>query len=265
MMRGGWIPYFASNPVAANLLMLLILVGGVAAGSRLAVENYPEFDLRTVAVRVVSPGASPREVEEDIVRRIEESVIGLPGVDRVVSTSREGLGTIEIELTTFANEDQVLDDVQQAVDGLENFPPLGAEQPEVELVQLNLEAITLAVSSAVLDETDLRHAAEDVRRELQQLPSTSRVDLSGTRDREISIELSEEELRRHGLSLGGRGQHRAQRLPQPHVRRVAYRGGRGGAAHRRQAHARRGIRWHPPPDPPGRDDRDPRGRGDDPR
>ena len=203
MMRGGWIPYFASNPVAANLLMLLILVGGVAAGSRLAVENYPEFDLRTVAVRVVSPGASPREVEEDIVRRIEESVIGLPGVDRVVSTSREGLGTIEIELTTFANEDQVLDDVQQAVDGLENFPPLGAEQPEVELVQLNLEAITLAVSSAVLDETDLRHAAEDVRRELQQLSSTSRVDLSGTRDREISIELSEEELRRHGLSLGG--------------------------------------------------------------
>ena len=203
MMRGGWIPYFAGNPVAANLLMLLILVGGVAAGSRLAVENYPEFDLRTVAVRVVSPGASPREVEEDIVRRVEESVIGLPGVDRVVSTSTEGLGTIEIELTTFANADQVLEDVQQAVDGLENFPPPGTEQPEVELVQLNLEAITLAVSSAVLDETDLRHAAEDVRRELQQLPSTSRVDLSGTRDREISIELSEEELRRHGLSLGG--------------------------------------------------------------
>ena len=201
MMRGGWIPYFAGNPVAANLLMLLILVGGVAAGSRLAVENYPEFDLRMVTVRVVSPGASPREVEEDIVRRIEESVIGLQGVDRVVSTSSEGLGTIEVELTTFANGDQVLDDVQQAVNGLENFPPPGAEQPEVELVQLNLEAITLAVSSAVLDDTDLRRAAEDVRRELQQLPSTSRVDLSGTLNREISIELSEEELRRHDLSL----------------------------------------------------------------
>ena len=201
--RAGWLAYFAGNPVGANLLMLLILIGGIAAGSRLVVEDYPQFDLRRVTVRVVSPGASPREVEEDIVRRIEESVIGLPGVDRVVSTSREGLGTIEIELTTFANEDQVLDDVQQAVDGLENFPPLGAEQPEVELVQLNLEAITLAVSSAVLDETDLRHAAEDVRRELLQLPSTSRVDLGGTRDREISIELSEEELRRHGLSLGG--------------------------------------------------------------
>ncbi len=200
--RADWIAYFAGNPVAANLLMLLILIGGFAAGSRLAVEDYPTFDLRTVTVRVVAPGASPREVEEDIVRRIEESVIGLQGVDRVVSTATEGLGTIEIELTPFARGDQVLDDVQRAVDSLENFPPPGAERPEVELVQLNLEVLTLAVSSAVLDETALRRAAENVRRELLQLPSASRVDLAGTRDREISIELSREALRRHDLSLG---------------------------------------------------------------
>ncbi len=197
----GLIAYFAGNPVAANLLMVLILVSGVAAGLRVAVEDYPEFDWRIVTVTVVAPGSSPREVEEDIVRRVEEGVIGFEGVQRVVSTSTEGLGTVQVELATFAHADTVLNDIKQAVDNIENFPPPNAELPEVELLQLNREALTLAVSSEVLNEDNLRRAAEDVRKELLQLPSTAQVDLFGTRDREISIELSEEALRRHGLSL----------------------------------------------------------------
>ena len=197
----GLIAYFAGNPIAANLLMVLILVSGVVAGIRVAVEDYPEFDWRTVIVTVVAPGSSPREVEEDIVRRVEEGVIGFEGVQRVVSTSTEGLGTVQVELTTFANDDEVLNDVKQAVDNIENFPPPNAELPDVKLMRLNREALTLAVSSEVLNEDDLRRAAEDVHKELLQLPSTAQVDLFGTRDREISIELSEEELRRYGLSL----------------------------------------------------------------
>ena len=199
--RTGWIAYFAGNPVAANLLMLSILVIGVVSGSQIAVQNYPEFDFRTVTVTVISPGSSPREVEEDIVRRIEESVIGFQGVERVVSSSIEGLAWIDVELTMFANADRVLNDVKQAVDNIENFPPANAELPEVKLKQLNREVMTLAVSSDVLNEDALRLAAEEVRGELLQLPSTSQVDLIGTRDREISIELSEEELRRYGLTL----------------------------------------------------------------
>jgi multidrug efflux pump subunit AcrB len=197
----GLIAYFAGNPIAANLLMVLILVSGVVAGIRIAVEDYPKFDWRTVTVTVVAPGSSPREVEEDIVRRVEEGVIGFEGVQRVVSTSTEGLGTVQVELTTFANDDEVLNDVKQAVDNIENFPPPNAELPDVKLLRLNREALTLAVSSEVLNEDDLRRAAEDVHKELLQLPSTAEVDLFGTRDREISIELSEEELRRYGLSL----------------------------------------------------------------
>ena len=197
----GLIAYFAGNPVAANLLMVFILAAGVASGLRLAVQDFPEVDLRRVTVTVRAPGASPREVEEDIIRRVEESVIGFEGVDRVVSTSTEGLGRIDVELTTFANADKVLDDVQQAVDNIEAFPPPNAEQPEVELLRINREAMTLAVLSDVLDEDGLRRAAEDVRSALLQLPATSDVELFGTRDREISIELDEEELRRHRLSL----------------------------------------------------------------
>ena len=200
-VRPGPIAWFAGNPVAANLLMLFFIVGGLISGAHLAVQHFPPVDLRTVTVTVPFPGASPLEVEEDVNRLIEESVIGLAGVERVVGTASEGHGRIRIELSTFADAQSVLNDVQTAVDGIENFPPVTADQPEVELFQVALEVMTLAVSSAEVSEHELRLAAESVRDELLELPSISQVYLRGTRDREISIELSEEELRRHNLTF----------------------------------------------------------------
>ena len=199
--KTGLIGYFAENPVAANLLMVVLIAGGVASGFRLAVQNSPEIDLRTVSVTVRSPGSSPQEVEEDVNRRIEQTVIGLPGVERVVATATEGRGRIRIEVATFADAGAVLNDVRTAVDAIENFPPMNAERPEIRLERLTIEAMTLAVSSALVGEDALRLAAEGVRRELLELPSVSQVTLRGTRDREIAIELSEEELRRNDLSL----------------------------------------------------------------
>ena len=114
--RTGLIAYFAGNPVAANLLMLFLIVGGIIAGRQLAVQYLPELDLRIVLVTVSAPGASPREIEEDINRRVEESVIGLPGVERVVGSAAEGLGTVKIEMAPLANSNTVLDDVRNAVD-----------------------------------------------------------------------------------------------------------------------------------------------------
>ena len=128
-------------------------------------------------------------------------MIGLPGVGRVVGSAAEGVGTIRIEMAPFARSGTVLDDVRNAVDAIENFPPRNAEQPEVELSRASLEVMTLAVSSARLTENELRLAAEDVRAELLRLPSISQVTLGGSRDREITIELSEEELRRHDISF----------------------------------------------------------------
>ncbi len=200
-LKNGLIAYFAGNPVAGNLLMLFLIAGGVIAGLQLPVQHSPELDLRRVMVTVVSPGSSPKEIEEDINRRIEESVVGLAGVDRVVAVATESLGQVEIELATFADADSVLDDVKTAVAGIENFPPAVAERPEVELLRAALEVMTLAVTSTAVSEDQLRTAAEEVRDELLALPSISQVVLRGTRDREISIELSEEELRRHGLSI----------------------------------------------------------------
>ena len=197
----GLIAYFAGNPVAANLLMLVGIVGGLATGLQLAVQNYPDIDLRSIRVTVRAPGSSAQEVEQDINRRVEQSVIGLPGVERVVATATEDIGRIDVEVATFADSGTVLRDVQNAVDSIENFPPINAERPEVKLRRLDIEVMTLAVSSSLVGEDKLRLAAEHVRSELLELPSISQVRLLGTRDREISIELSEEELRRNGLSI----------------------------------------------------------------
>lgn len=200
-MKNGLIAYFAGNPVAANLLMVFFIVGGLIAGSNLPVQNFPEIDLRSVTVSVRSPGSSPREVREDIVRRLEENVVGLPGVERVVAVAYEGLAQVTVELATFADAAAVLDDVKNAVDRIENFPPVSAEQPEIEYNRVEIEVLTLSVSSESATENELRLAAQALRQGLLELPSVSQVTLVGTRDREISIELSEVELRRNGLSI----------------------------------------------------------------
>ena len=200
-MKNGLIAYFVGNPVAAKLLMIFLILGGVLAGLHLQVRQVPDLDYRTVVVTLVAPGSSPREIEEDVNRRIEESVVGLEGVDRVVSVASEGFARIEVEIETFAESEAVLANVKNAVDAIENFPPIGARPPKIALKKLALEVLTVAVSSSTVGEDKLRGAAEDLRDDLLALPAVTLVRLRGTRDREISIEMSEEELRRNGLSI----------------------------------------------------------------
>ena len=197
----GFIAYFAGNPVAANLLMLFIIVGGVVSALHLPVQNFPAFEPRMVNISVRLPGASPKEVEEDVIRRVEEAVRGVSGVARVVGTASHGGGRVNVELADFADADTVLADVGRAVDAIEDFPPQVAERPEVELFRLPRKVMTLAVSSSRVGDDELRRAAEDLRDGLLRLPSLSQVFLEGTREREISIELSEEVLRRNDLSI----------------------------------------------------------------
>ena len=197
----GPIAWFAANPVAANLLMVFLIVAGVIAGSQLAVQNYPEIDARRIAIEIPSPGASPGEVQEDVVRRVEEAIVGLPGVSRVVSTAKDGIGLIDVELETFADDEAVLNDVENAIDTIENFPPPNAERPKVSLLKWWSDVVTVAVSSGSATESDLRLAAENLRDSLLALPIVSHIQLEGTRDREITIELNEDDLRRYRLQI----------------------------------------------------------------
>lgn len=197
----GLISYFATNRIAANVLMLTLLAGGVFVALNLPIQPFPDLNHRTVVVTVPSPGSSPREVEEDVNRRVEESVIGISGVTRVVGTASENLGQVSIEVDPFTDVDQVLNDVQSAVDQIVNFPPISAGEADVSLVRTSSEAIRLAVSSQLLDAEQLRRFAERLQDRLLILPLVSNVTLIGQRDREISIELSEEKLRENNLTL----------------------------------------------------------------
>ena len=199
--RRGLIAFFARSPVAANMMMLLFLGAGTVAAVLLPVQSMPDFDPRLVQVTVPYPGATPEEVEEGVTRRVEERVRDIVGVRRVRSVAQQGVGTVMADLSTFADADVVLADVQRAVESLDDFPPRFAEKPRVERPPLLRNVATVAVTSDTASESDLRGAAERLRERLLAAPTISRVDLFGERDYEVAIEVSEEALLRNGLTI----------------------------------------------------------------
>ena len=196
----GLVPYFAHNPVAANLLMTLMLVGGMLASLQLNSQLFPTVDPGVVTVSVPYPGATPTEVEEGITRRVEEAVFGIDGVDRVVSSATENMGTVTVELKDFVDDMRVRDDVEAAVDRLVDFPPEEAEAPKVVRAERVSDVMSLVVASE-LPEAELMRGVEQLEEALLALPSVSLVSLLGARDYEISIEVREEALRGYGLRM----------------------------------------------------------------
>ena len=193
----GW---FIANPVAGNLLMLVLLVGGALSAMNLKSEVFPTISPGTVVVTVPYPGATPAEVEEGITRRVEEAVLGIDGVKRVTSSASENVGVITIETNDFADRGLVKDDVESAVDRLSDFPPANAEKPVTVAPKPTGGVVTLAVVGDVGEGT-LRRAAEEIERDLLSQPGVSLVTIDGARDYEISIEISEATMRRYGLSF----------------------------------------------------------------
>ncbi|MEL7042852.1 MAG: efflux RND transporter permease subunit [Pseudomonadota bacterium] len=197
---GGLIGWFVRNPVAANLLMVLLLVGGLIMAGNLRTQVFPTLEPGIVTVTVPYPGATPAEVEEGVTRRVEEAVLGIDGVKRVTSTAAENLGTVTIELADFADEIIVKDDVQTAVERLVDFPPENAERETVSAPKPSAGVVTLVVVGNV-SELELRRAAEQLERELLTQNGVSLVSLSGDRDYEIAIEVSEDTLQKYELSI----------------------------------------------------------------
>ena len=197
----GIIAYFARNPVAANVLLFLLFVGGLIASDLITLETFPEYDPRIVRVEVPYPAATPAEVEEDIVKRIEESLVGTIGIARTISSSQEELAVVDVEMEPFADDIDTLNFVRTAIDRIEDFPPYNADEPEVTKLEVSRNVLTVAVSSGALDPYALRGAAESLRDNLLLLPSIAIIELFGTKDQEIQVELSEETLRQYGITL----------------------------------------------------------------
>ncbi|MBT8421075.1 MAG: efflux RND transporter permease subunit [Gammaproteobacteria bacterium] len=194
------IEWFARNGVAANLLMVLILALGIQAlAMRIPLEVFPDIDLDVVTISMTHRGATPVEVEEGIVVRIEEAISDLMGIDKVISTAGEGSARLRVEIADGYDPRAVLDDIKNRVDAINTFP-VEAERPVYEVLQRRRELISVALS-ADLSEHRLRVLGERVRDDLLSLPGITQVDLVGVRPFEIAIEVSQHTLERFGLGF----------------------------------------------------------------
>ena len=194
------IAWFARNSVAANLLMVFIILMGVnGIVNRLPVEVFPDFAPDEIQIRVTYRGATPEQMEESIVIPLENAVADLPGIEEVQSSASEGRCTIEVEVESGHDPRDVLDDVKSRVEAVSGLPE-GIEPPEVKLDESLHEVVTLILHGD-MSEYDLYKLGERVRDEAGRLDGISRVRLRGLRNYEISIEVSEQMLREHDLTL----------------------------------------------------------------
>jgi Cu/Ag efflux pump CusA len=195
----GPISWMAKNPVAANLLMATLIIGGLLMSLRLRKEVFPRIEPDQISITVAYPGASPAEVEQGILLAVEEAVRPIDGVKEVRSTAMEGVGMTTTELEVGTDKTKALSDVKNAVDRITSFPN-EAERPIVNLPEWSADAISV-VLFADQEEKVLHALGERIRDELLKLPEVSFVEPVGVRPLEISIEVSQEDLRRYGLTL----------------------------------------------------------------
>ena len=197
---GGLVNYFAGNIVAANLMMVLMLIGGAISVVSLNTQLFPNISPGTITVSVPYPGATPAETSEAIVKRAEQAVLGIEGVEKVSSRASENYGALTIELQDFVDEDKVKDDIEAAISQISDFPPLYAEEPDIQKFETTNQVMTLVVSSDG-SERYLKEGAADLENALLSLPSVTLVSMLGARDYEISIEVSESALRQYGMTI----------------------------------------------------------------
>ncbi|MBU1237793.1 MAG: efflux RND transporter permease subunit [Gammaproteobacteria bacterium] len=191
----------ARNPVTANLLMLVLLLGGLFMTTKIQQEVFPAFDLDTISVRIAYPGATPEEVEQGVVLAVEEAVRSLEGIKEVRSTAAEGSATVSLELLSGADPQKLYQDVQQAVARITTLPA-ETERPQI-AIDVHKHAVLDIQVFGDADEDALFRAAQRVREGLLQQPGITQVDFLGARAQEVHVEIPEAALRAHGLTLAG--------------------------------------------------------------
>lgn len=193
------IQWFVDNPVAANLLMLVLIVGGLISLTNLRQEEFPDVELDAVSVSVPFLGATPEEVEEGVCIRIEEALEGTENVRSMTATASEGSCSVQLELVSGADNVRALNDIKGKVDAISTFPEQ-TERPIVSLVT-NVSQVADIVVAGNTDERTLKNLALQMREEIAAIDDISQVSVEYVRPDEISVEVSETTLRRYGLTL----------------------------------------------------------------
>ena len=195
----GLIAWFAKNHVAANLLMLFIIVSGLISAFTIRKQTTPDFELNMVQVQVQYRGAAPQEVEEGVVIKIEEAIQDVKGITEIRSRSREGAGFVTVDVSQDADINEVLTEVKTRVDAISTFPGQ-TEKPVINKVEADTPVIFVAIHGGI-DAYSRKLLAQDIRDDLLTLPEVSQIEFYGDRAFEISIEVSEHILRQYGLTM----------------------------------------------------------------
>jgi len=189
----------AGNSVASNLLMVVLLIGGLIVGASIKQEVFPEFDLDFVNISVPYPGASPEEVERGVTLAVEEAVQGIDGAAEVTATSSEGGATISVEALEGTDIQQLYRDIEKEVDAITSLP-VDAENPKISIAARHREVISFAIYGDQKTSV-LKERAEEFRTRLLESQTITQVSLEDVRDREVQVEISQADLRRFGLTL----------------------------------------------------------------
>ncbi len=197
--RTGVIAFMARNGVAANIIMIFMIIAGLFSFSSIGQEVFPETSLDTVSVTVAYPGATPKEVEESIIQRIEEAVEAIEGVKKITSTASEGSGTVNVELELGVDIAVALDEVKSEVDQIDTFPA-DAEEPNVRELTTRQVVMKIALFGDVPERT-LKETAYSLEEAISGLDDVSYVQTSAVRDYQIYADISQDELRALNLSL----------------------------------------------------------------
>ncbi|AWB67279.1 acriflavine resistance protein B [Saccharobesus litoralis] len=194
------IAWFTRNHVAANLLMISLLIAGFySLNMKIPLEIFPSFETDRITVNVSLRGATPEDVEKGVAIRIEEAVQDLEGIEKISSRSSEGSANVTIEADSGYDARELLADIKSRVDAINTFPA-DAEKPVVALAQRKREVINVTIA-APYSEKEIREFAETVRDDLLRLPGVTQLELAGVRNYEIAIEISKDKLRQFDLSL----------------------------------------------------------------
>ena len=195
----GLIAWFARNPVAANLIMIFILIGGLLTALTIRKQPFPQFESNWVSIQAVYPGAAPQEVEEGITIKIEENLEGTEGIKRLITYSNRGYAQAWVEIEEKYDAKEALDEIKAQVDSINTFPA-GMERPVVQREKFQQEVMILALYGD-MSYYQLKELGNDIKDELQNLPHVNLVDFYSGLDYEIGIEISPDKLREYGLTF----------------------------------------------------------------
>ncbi|MGJ8693190.1 MAG: efflux RND transporter permease subunit [Thalassotalea sp.] len=193
------IQWFIKNPIAANLLMIGLLLGGWSGSSAIKKEVFPTPERNFVNVNMSYRGAAPSEVEQQIVIRIEEAIADLPGIFKITSNANQGFGSVAIEVVDGINVKDVLADIKSRVDAINTFPT-SAERPVISQQVFRNTLIWFSIAGDI-SESELKNIAYQVRDEMPLLSGISEIKIFGMHADEVAIEISEENLQRYNLTF----------------------------------------------------------------